>query len=204
MTPEAPEVVVVDYGMSNMRSMARAVERAGAKPCVATDPGGIRHADRLIVPGVGALGDVMEQLRKRGLDEAIREWLRSERPYLGVCIGLQVLLESGEEGDTDCLGLIPGRVARFPEAPGRPVPHMGWNRVEVRDAHPVLRGGHFYFVHGYRAVEVPESRVLATTEYGESFPSAVGRDACVAVQFHPEKSQRAGLALLEAFCAWSP
>jgi glutamine amidotransferase len=204
LTRPAPEIVLVDFGMGNLRNVARALERAGAKSRVSTDADEVRHADRVVLPGVGACGDAMASLRASGLVEALRERVDSGRPYLGICLGLHVLLDRGEEGDTDCLGVIPGVVARFPDSLGLAVPHMGWNRVEVTTPHPVLADDYFYFVHGYRATGVPDAQTLAHTEYGEVFPSAIGRDACVAVQFHPEKSQRAGLALLERFCQWSP
>ena len=204
MTRATPEIVLIDFGMGNLRNVARAFERAGAKSRVSADADEVRHADRVVLPGVGACADAMAGLRAAGVVEALRERVDSGRPYLGICLGLQVLLERGEEGDTDCLGVIPGVVARFPDAPGLAVPHMGWNRVELLAPHPVLADGYFYFVHGYRATGVPDALTLARTEYGGSFPSAIGHDACVAVQFHPEKSQRAGLGLLERFCAWSP
>ena len=196
--------MLVDYGMGNLRNVARALERAGARPRVTQDPRQVREADRLIVPGVGAMDDAMGALDKLGLIEALRERIVSGRPYLGICIGLHILMERGEEGPARGLGLCLGEVNRFPEVPRLPVPHMGWNRVRPAQAHPVLEDGYFYFVHVYRPTGVPESQVLARTEYGEEFPSAVGFDACLAVQFHPEKSQRAGLGLLERFCAWSP
>ena len=204
MTGSAPDILVVDYGMGNLRNVARALERAGARPRVSMDPGEVLRAGRLVVPGVGALGDAMSSLEERGLAAAIRERILDGRPYLGICVGLQILLEEGEEGRARCLGLIPGKVARFPESSSLPVPHMGWNAVKAKQPHPVLRDGFFYFVHGYRPCWVPDECVLASTDYGEVFPSALGFDACVAVQFHPEKSQRAGLALLERFCGWSP
>ncbi len=204
MTRPAPEIVVVDYGMGNLRNVGRALERAGARPRVTQDPEHVRRADRLVVPGVGALGDAMRCLDQRGLSSALRERVGDGRPYLGICVGLQVLLEQGEEGPARGLGLIPGLVNRFHDSLGLSVPHMGWNGVKPLRPHPVLADGFFYFVHAYRPVGVPEERVLACTDYGEQFPSALGFDACLAVQFHPETSQRAGLALLERFCTWSP
>lgn len=202
MSGPSPEIVVVDYGMGNLRNVGRAFERAGAKPRVTTDPAEILQADRLVVPGVGALGDAVRALEKLGLVGPLRERVQDGRPYLGICVGLQVLFEDGEEGPARCLGLIPGTVARFPEASGLPVPHMGWNAVKCLQDHPVLEEGYFYFVHSYRPTQVPQDRILATTDYGEVFPSAVGFDACLAVQFHPEKSQSAGHRLLDAFATW--
>ena len=190
--------------MGNLRNVGRALERAGARARVTRDPEQVLRADRLVVPGVGALGDAMACLDRSGLSPALRERIGDGRPYLGICVGLQILLEQGEEGPAHGLGLVSGQVRRFPESIGLPIPHMGWNGVKPVRPHPVLEDGFFYFVHSYRPVGVPEERVLARTDYGEPFPSALGYDACVAVQFHPEKSQHAGLALLERFCAWSP
>ena len=204
MTRAPQEIVLVDFGMGNLRSVARALERADAKPRVSRDPDEVRGADRVVLPGVGSCGDAMAALRQAGLVEALRERIAAGRPYLGICLGLHVLLERGEEGDAECLGVVPGTVARFPESLPLAVPHMGWNRVEPARPHPVIREGYFYFVHAYRGVGVPDEMTLAHTDYGEPFASAVGFDACVAVQFHPEKSQKEGLALLERFLAWSP
>jgi glutamine amidotransferase len=204
LSTPGPEIVLVDYGMGNLRSVARAFERTGAKPRVSRDPDEVRSADRVVVPGAGSAGDAMRALEAGGLREALIERTAQGRPYLGLCIGLQVLFEHAEEGDAPCLGILRGRVERFPDALALAVPHMGWNLLTVECPHPVLRDGYFYFVHSYRPVGVPEDNRLGSTEYGELFTSAAGRDACVAVQFHPEKSQRAGLAMLERFCLWSP
>jgi glutamine amidotransferase len=158
----------------------------------------------VVVPGVGACGDAMRALDARGLGAALVERIRAGTPFLGICLGLQLLLESAEEGDCECLGIVPGRVAAFPRDLDLPVPHMGWNLVKPERSHPIVAEGYFYFVHGFRATGVPADWCLARTDYGPAFPSAIGREALVAVQFHPEKSQRAGLALLERFCAWRP
>jgi glutamine amidotransferase len=195
---------VLDFGMGNLRSVVRALERAGARPCVTRDPEVVRTADRLVMPGVGALGDCMRSLGEQGNDAALRERLRAGRPYLGICLGLEVLFEWGQEGPSHALGLLPGRIERFPDALGVRVPHMGWNEVRPERPHPVVSRGYFYFVHSYRAVSVPATVVAATTEYGEAFAAAVAFDGAVAVQFHPEKSQAAGLGLLERFLAWRP
>ncbi len=205
MTRAGEEVVVVDYGMGNLRSVARALERIGARPRVTSLAADLGAARRVVLPGVGSVRDTMAALRRGGLDDALRAHIAAGRPYLGICLGLQVLLDEAEEGGIGpCLGVIPGRVERFPESPKLPVPHMGWNQVKPVREHAVIAEGYFYFVHGYRPTRVPMEFWLAQTDYGESFASAIGRNACVAVQFHPEKSQRAGLELLERFCAWNP
>lgn len=204
MSTPRPEVVLVDFGMGNLRNVARAVERVGARALVTSDPDVARRADRLILPGVGALGDCMQRLRDRGLESAIREHISAARPYLGICLGLHALLEVGEEGDAKGLGVLQGRVARFPTELPLPVPHMGWNEVQVSVPHPVIAPGYYYFVHSYRAEGVSDDAIAATTEYGETFPSALFFEAGLAVQFHPEKSQGVGLALLERFCGWAP
>lgn len=205
MTQAGEEVVVVDYGMGNLRSVSRALERIGARPRVTDAAADLRAARRIVLPGVGSVRDTMAALRRGGLDDALRAHISAGRPYLGICLGLQVLLDEAEEGGIGpCLRVIPGRVERFPESRALPVPHMGWNQVKPVREHAVIAEGYFYFVHGYRPTGVPPEFWLARTDYGENFASAIGRDACVAVQFHPEKSQRAGLELLERFCAWMP
>jgi imidazole glycerol phosphate synthase glutamine amidotransferase subunit len=158
-----------------------------------------------VLPGVGAARDTMTALRRGGLDDAIRAHLAAGRPYLGLCVGMQVLLDEADEGGADkCLGIIPGRVERFSKLHDLPSIHMGWNLVKCLREHPVIAEDYFYFVHGYRPTGVPAEFCLARTDYGEGFPSAIGFGSCVAVQFHPEKSQRAGLELLRRFLAWSP
>jgi len=205
LTGAGEEVVIVDYGMGNLRSVARALERIGARPRVTDSAADLRTARRVVLPGVGSALDTMSALRRGGLDDAIREHIAAGRPYLGICLGLQVLLDEAEEGGSGpCLGIIPGRVARFPDSLDLVVPHMGWNLVKPVREHPVIAEGYFYFVHGYRPTAVPAEFWLARTDYGEGFASAIGTGSCVAVQFHPEKSQRAGLELLERFCAWKP
>jgi glutamine amidotransferase len=198
-------IALVDYGMGNLRSVARAFERIGREVRLTSRADEVRAADRIVLPGVGSARDTMTALSANGLDDALRDHIAAGRPYLGICLGLQVLLDEADEGGVGpCLGVIPGRVERFPDSLGLAVPHMGWNLVKLERAHPVLAEGYFYFVHGYRATCVPPQYTLARTDYGEKFASAIGRDSCVAVQYHPEKSQRAGLELLERFCAWRP
>jgi len=198
-------IVLVDYGMGNLRSVERAFARIGRDVRVSDRPADVRAADRVILPGVGSAQDCMRAMRDKGLDDAVRAHIAAGRPYLGICLGLQVLLDEADEGGvTRCLGVIPGRVERFPESFGLAVPHMGWNLVKLERPHPVLSEDYFYFVHSYRPTQVPPAEWLARTDYGESFASAIGHGSCVAVQYHPEKSQRAGAELLERFCAWRP
>jgi glutamine amidotransferase len=206
-----PSIAVVDYGAGNLRSVAKALERSGLAPRVTSDLAEVRRADAVVLPGVGAFADAMASLAAKGLDEAVREAIRSGRPYLGLCLGLQVLFEASDEhGTTRGLGLLPGRVTRFPDRDPSGarlrVPHIGWNEVRFSGDHPVLAAlpsaEHFYFVHAYRAEPAREADVVGRTEYGGRFAAAVARENLFAVQFHPEKSQAAGRRLLDAWAAW--
>lgn len=199
-------VVIVDYGAGNLRSVQRAVEHSGAHPVVSDDPRVVRKADSLIVPGVGAAADTMANLRSRGLVEPIKEYIASGRPFLGVCMGLQALMSGSEEnGWHECLGVVPGRVKRF--VGDMKVPHMGWNQISLRRAHPVFEGipsgTDFYFVHSYYCAPDDEAVVLATTDYRGEFPAVLASENWVATQFHPEKSGEAGLRLYANFLAWA-
>lgn len=209
-------VAIIDYGMGNLHSIAKAVQHADSRVTVlvTADPREILRADRVIFPGVGAIRDCMRALRDRQLDALVREVVAS-RPLLGICLGMQALLDMSEENDgTTCLGIIPGRVTRFPsslaDSQGRPlkIPHMGWNRVTPTKAHPIWAGispgDWFYFVHSYYAQPDASLDVAATTDYPSPFASALAHDNLVAVQFHPEKSQTAGLRLLANFLCWQP
>jgi imidazole glycerol-phosphate synthase subunit HisH len=205
VSARAETIALVDYGMGNLRSVERAFARIGRPVLVTSRAADLRGADRVVLPGVGAARDAMRGLAANGLDDAVREHIAKGRPYLGICLGLQVLLDEADEGGVGaCLGVIPGRVERFPDSIGLAIPHMGWNFAKLEQPHPVLAEDYFYFVHGYRGTRIPQAYCLARTDYGEKFASAIGRGSCVAVQFHPEKSQRAGLELLERFCAWRP
>ena len=195
-------VVIVDYGAGNLRSVERAVARAGFEPLISSRPEDVAAAGVLIVPGVGAAADTMRNLRERGLVEPIRQHIAAGRPFLGVCMGLQALLTVSEEGgEHECLGVIPGRVRRLPG--GLKVPHMGWNRVRQRRPHPVFEGipdgAYFYFVHSYYPDPEDGSVVIGETDYGVTFASVVAADSLVATQFHPEKSGEAGLRFYENF-----
>ncbi|MBP1148413.1 imidazole glycerol phosphate synthase subunit HisH [Methylocaldum sp. RMAD-M] len=210
-------VAVIDYGMGNLHSIAKALQHAHSKTAViVTDnPETILKADRVVFPGVGAIRDCMNALADRDLVTII-ERAAASKPLLGICLGMQALLEESEEnGGTACLGLIPGRVVRFADgvadAAGQPlkIPHMGWNRVSQQEAdHPLWRGiasdSWFYFVHSYFARPTDSRNVAATTDYSEPFASALARENIFAVQFHPEKSQEAGLRLLANFLNWDP
>ena len=206
------KVAVVDYGAGNLRSVAKALARSGAEPHVTSDPEAVRGADAVALPGVGAFADAVRSLDAVGLSQVVREAIASGRPYLGLCLGLQLLFEeSDEHGRTPGLGLFAGRVARFPErdASGARlrVPHIGWNEVRFAGRHPVLEAlpaaDYFYFVHAYRAVAADPGDVVGRADYGGEFASAVARANVFAVQFHPEKSQAAGQRLLDAWVAWA-
>ncbi|HEX9121923.1 MAG TPA: imidazole glycerol phosphate synthase subunit HisH [Actinomycetota bacterium] len=193
-------VAILDYGMGNLRSVARAVERVGGKPDVTDDAAQVARADALVVPGVGHFGACMRNLREQGLDAAILGFAAGGRPVFGVCLGMQVLFESSEESDEPGLGLLPGRVARLPQRVR--VPHIGWNTVTWTGTHPYVQGiadrTRFSFVHSY-AADVDDTTTLGVTEHGRPFASVVGRGNLFATQFHPEKSGAAGLAVYEAF-----
>ena len=206
-----PRVAVVDYGAGNLRSVSRALERSDLVPVVTGKPSEVEAADAIVLPGVGAFADAIGKLRAAGLDMVVRSAIEAGTPYLGLCLGLQLLFdECDEHGVNAGLGLLRGRVERFPEPgePGAPdhVPHIGWNRVAFEGDHPVTRrlgaGDTFYFVHSYRAIPTDRSIVAGTVDYGAPFAAAVARDNVFAVQFHPEKSQSAGRRLLDAFAAW--
>lgn len=201
-----PRIVVVDYGAGNLRSVARALAHVGADPRVSSDPSDLSQAAGVVLPGVGAAADTMDNLRRRGLVEPLREYIAGGRPFLGVCMGLQALFERSEEGGgQECLGVLPGVVRHFQLADLK-VPHMGWNTVEWTRDHPVTRGipggRYFYFVHSFYPDPADPELVLGTTTYGRTFASVVARDNVLATQFHPEKSGHWGLELYRAFAAW--
>lgn len=195
------KLVVIDYQSGNLRSVAKALESVGVSPVVTGDAGEIASADAVVLPGVGSGPAAMDALRQRDLVEPIRECVASGRPFLGVCLGLQLLLDRTEEGDAECLGSVAGRVKRLPG--GLKVPHMGWNSVRFKQEHPVFDGipqdSHFYFVHSYYAAPDDETWVAGTTDYGVSFCSIYAKDNVVATQFHPEKSGRIGLRVYQNF-----
>jgi glutamine amidotransferase len=202
------KIAVVDYGMGNLRSVAKAIEHVApdARVAVTAEPKEILSCERVVVPGQGAMPDCMRQLGASGAREAVVEAARA-KPFLGICIGLQMLFERGEEGDTPGLGILPGSVPRF-RVHGLKVPHMGWNEVLQARPHALWSGiadrSRFYFVHSYYPSPADRSVIAATCEYGAPFTCAVARDNIFAVQFHPEKSASAGLQLLSNFVRWRP
>lgn len=200
----AETVALIDYGAGNLHSVHNALKAAGASRIeITADPETVRAADRIVLPGVGAFGAAMRALRAApGLVEALEDAALSQaRPFLGVCVGMQLMARTGEEhGDTAGLGWLPGTVRAIP-ADTVKVPHMGWNDVTPTSPHPLIEAGEAYFLHSY-AYE--GDGVLATTDHGGPVVAAIGRDTIIGVQFHPEKSQRYGLALLERFLEWRP
>lgn len=206
-----PVVAVVDYGAGNLRSVAKALIRSELDARITADPAVVRDADAVVLPGVGAFKDAMNSLTEAGLLDAVKEAISNRRPYLGMCFGLQLLFEEGDEhGVTPGLAVMKGRVERFPDKDldGRRllVPHIGWNEVRFSGSHPMVErlpdSAHFYFVHSYRPIPTDESIVVGRTDYGGEFVSAVATENVFAVQFHPEKSQSAGKGLLDAFSHW--
>lgn len=205
-----PPITMIDYGGSNLRSAQKAFEAVGGRVRISDDPDVVLRAERLVLPGVGAFGAGMEALRRRGLDEATREAVGRGAPLLGICLGMQFLFDGSEEmGRHAGLGLLAGRVARFPDGvlgpDGRPlkVPHMGWNEIVHDGHHPLLAGvaagAHAYFVHSYYCQPAEPSHTLASTDYGITYASVVRRGNLWGIQCHPEKSQQVGLAILRNF-----
>jgi len=195
-------IAIIDYGMGNLRSVEKAFAHVGCEACITADPEEVRRADALVLPGVGAFEDAMRHLEERRLVPAIRDGIDAGKPFLGICLGLQLLFtESEENGLGRGLDVFPGRVVRFRHS--LKVPHIGWNQLTVRRRAPVLAGipdGAFtYFVHSYHVVPEDESVVATVTDYGYEFVSGVWRDHVCAFQFHPEKSQKVGLQILENF-----
>jgi len=189
-------IAILDYGFGNLRSVQRAAQRVGGEPAITRDPAEVAGADALIVPGVGAFGACVAGLRSLGLDTVIRDFLATRRPLLGVCLGMQVLFEHGDEGDAPGLGLLRGEVRRLPA--GLTIPHMGWNEVAWTGDHPLVAGipsgTRFYFVHSY-VCDAEPGVVAGETDYGGPFAAAVAHESLFATQFHPEKSGDAGLEI---------
>lgn len=196
-------VSVVDYGLGNLGSIVNMLKRVGATSRRISTPEEVLESERVLLPGIGAFDTGMDRLRAQGLFEPLREFAASGRPLFGICLGMQLLLDSSEEGVTPGLGLIPGRSARFDEAPGIRVPHMGWNHVEPAHADPLIDGladdSRFYFVHSYKVVPDAAADVLGTTQYGGPFASMIRSGNVMGAQFHPEKSHAFGMTVLGNF-----
>lgn len=202
-------IAVVDYGMGNLRSVSKALESLGGSVCVTADPIKIKQCSKLVLPGVGAFGDASAELQKRLLWEAVIDHIQNGKPFFGICLGLQLLLEASEESpEAKGLGIFKGKVIRF-RSSGVKIPHMGWNTVDFAnaEAHPLLKGvepgSYFYFVHSYYAAPEDASVAVGKTLYGqENFAAILGKNNVFATQFHPEKSQEAGLQILKNFLEW--
>ena len=206
MSSKSPKLAVIDYGMGNLRSVLKAWQSVGANAYLIQTPEEADSADALVFPGQGAIVDTMQLLAKTGLDQLIKDWIQKDRPFFGICLGFQALFEFSEEGDTQGLGIFEGSVKRFPPASETQlkVPHMGWNSVSFNDDSAITDGiksgnDQFYFVHSYYVEPKNKDLHLFETEYGKSFCSGIRSGNCVAVQFHPEKSQVKGLQLYSNF-----
>ncbi|WP_457570087.1 imidazole glycerol phosphate synthase subunit HisH [Desulfurobacterium sp.] len=197
-------IAVIDYGMGNLRSVSKAVEYVGGDVIVTDDKEKIKDAEAIILPGVGAFKDAVKNLRERDLWETVITEVEKGKPFLGICLGLHLLFEKGYEfGEEDGLGIIKGKVVRFELPHDYKIPHMGWNQVSIKKNSPFLKeikeGEFFYFVHSYYVKPEDKSVILTTTDYGIEFVSSIEKDNVIATQFHPEKSQKAGLKLLSNF-----
>jgi len=199
-------ITIVDYGMGNLRSVQKAFEKVGAPARISTSPEDILSAEKLVLPGVGAFRDAIAELRRLELVDPIRDYLAADRPFLGICLGLQLLFDvSYEDGEHRGLAVVPGKVVRFDSAPGFKVPHMGWNTLNATRPNPILDGvgeqPSVYFVHSYHVVPNDDIFIAAYTDYPTPFVSMISRGRMFATQFHPEKSQAVGLRLLKNFAA---
>ena len=196
-------IALIDYGIGNLRSVEKAIAHVGADVMLTSEPAVILQADKIVLPGVGAFGDGMAGLRARELLAPVREVIRRGTPFLGICLGMQLLFESSDEiGSHAGLGILPGKVVRFPEH-GLKIPHTGWNQLELSTANPLTEGlnpgDYAYFNHSYFCAAADPGQVIARTDYALAFPAMVGRDRLYGVQFHPEKSQQVGLHILRNF-----
>jgi imidazole glycerol-phosphate synthase subunit HisH len=197
-------IAIVDYQMGNLRSVQKAFERVGHAAAITADPRTLEQADHIVLPGVGAFADAIAELRRRELVEPIRTAIESGKPFLGICLGLQLLFDvSYEDGEHEGLGIVPGEVRRFEVPPEYKVPHMGWNEVSFRRRAPIFAGiedgSHFYFVHSYYVAPKDRGGVDGEASYPKPFCATIWRDKLFATQFHPEKSQAAGLRVLKNF-----
>ena len=199
-------ITIVDYGMGNLRSVQKGFEKIGAQARITQRPEQVRRAEKLVLPGVGGFADAMKGLESRALNEPICEYVRRGRPFLGICLGLQLLFsESYEDGQYAGLDLLAGEVVRFPDRPGMKVPHMGWNQLRFRRRPPLFQGldegAYVYFVHSYYVKPRDSSLIATETDYSTAFVSSIWQENIYATQFHPEKSQQTGLAILRNFAA---
>jgi imidazole glycerol-phosphate synthase subunit HisH len=199
-------IKIVDYGMGNLRSVQKAFEKLGAEAVICARPAELAGAEKLVLPGVGAFRDAIHELHRTGLDKPVVEHIASGRPFLGICLGLQLLFDvSYEDGQWEGLGVLPGKVVRFQDQPDLKIPHMGWNTLDIVRPHRlfegIANGSSVYFVHSYYVVPNDESVIAARTEHGTTFVSAVAHGNLFATQFHPEKSQAVGLRLLKNFAS---
>jgi glutamine amidotransferase len=197
-------IIIVDYGMANLRSVQKAFEKLGHAAEITSDPNGAAEATKLVLPGVGAFRDAIAKLNETGLSTPIMDHIQAGKPFLGICLGLQLLFtKSFEDGEYPGLDLLPGEVVRFPTIVGLKVPHMGWNQLRIKRRAPILRaipdGAAVYFVHSYYVVPKDSGIIATETDYPTPFASAIWRDNIFATQFHPEKSQQVGLSMLKAF-----
>lgn len=204
-------IAIIDYNAGNITSVARALQNIGQDFVITDDTKKLETASRVIFPGVGAAGDAMAYLREKNLDAWLKNYIKTGKPLLGICLGTQIILDYSEENDTQCIGLVNGSTKRFPdklmdEGQLLKIPQMGWNSVQLQRSHPVFENispeAEFYFVHSYYPAPSDEAAVLGTTDYGITFCSVLAKDNLVAMQFHPEKSGRPGLQVLRNFCAW--
>lgn len=198
------EIAIVDFGMGNLRSVQKALEKTGSAAIITSDPDRVAEAQKLILPGVGAFEQAIARLRESGLADPIIEHIHKDKPLLGICLGLQLLFtKSYEDGEHQGLGVIAGEVVRFTAVPGLKIPHMGWNEVSIRRPAPLLTGlpdrSHFYFVHSYYVRPEDPGLIAGETDYPTPFTSAIWRGNLFATQFHPEKSQHLGLSILHNF-----
>jgi len=200
-------IIVIDYGLGNLASVYNALIFLGARPKISSSPHDVEGADKLVLPGVGACGDAVRGLQKRALTAPLKKFLASGKPYLGICLGLQILFEVSDEGGAMGLAVFKGRVRRFPKESGIKIPHIGWNRVTESDGEKggLMKGidanSYFYFDHSYYAEPVDRNIIGATTDYGINFTSMIRKGAVYGVQFHPERSQKLGLKVLKNFIA---
>ncbi len=203
------KIAIIDYEMGNLHSVQKGFEKIGANAFIATKPEEIKEADKIVLPGVGAFRDAISTLRDKGFVEPIKEFIESDKPFLGICLGLQMLFDVGyEDGEWEGMGVIPGKVVKF-DFSGRPdendlkIPHMGWNRLMITPGNPLYNGldneSFVYFVHSYYVVPNDENVIATTTDHGINFVSSIRRNNLFATQFHPEKSQALGLKILENF-----